>query len=285
MLLIADSGSTKASWCLIHPTSGNVFFETEGYNPFFVKTDYVITSLNSSIPAAVNKDQVTEIYFYGSGCVPDKSAIIIYALASLFPNCTNIKVESDLLGAARASLGAKEGFAAILGTGTNTCLYNGGKITHNISSLGFILGDEGSGGYLGKKLLIDYMRGKLPQHLQENFFETYNISQTEIMDRVYRQALPNRFCAGFSRFLSAHIDEPYVRDLIKSSFYDFFKNLVSSYPNYKSYLFNCVGSVAYYFNDILLETAKDFGMQPGRVLKSPMEGLLEYHNNFKIGCL
>jgi glucosamine kinase len=278
MVLIADSGSTKASWCLITPASGNVFFETEGYNPFFVQTEYVVSSLNQNIPDTINREAVTEIHFYGSGCVPEKASIIRNALTALFSNSSIIKVESDLLGAARALLGRTEGFAAILGTGTNSCLYDGTKISHNVSSLGFILGDEGSGGYLGKKLLIEYMRGKLPDDLNKSFIETYQITQPEIMERVYRQALPNRFCAGFSKFLSANIDDRYASNLVKSSFYDFFNNLVSSYPGFENYIFNCVGSVAYYFKDILVETASEFNMRSGRILRSPMEGLMDYHS-------
>jgi len=278
MVLVADSGSTKASWCLINPASGNVFFETEGYNPFFVQTEYVVSSLNQSIPDTISRDTVTEIYFYGSGCVPEKAYIIINALTVLFSNSSVIKVESDLLGAARALLGGTKGFAAILGTGTNSCLYDGAGITNNVSSLGFILGDEGSGGYIGKKLLIRFMRGKLPENLHKSFIEAYEITPPEIMERVYREALPNRFCAGFSKFLSLNISDPYARNLVKSSFHDFFENLVSSYPGFTNYTFNCVGSVAYFFKEILAETALEFGMQTGRILRSPMEGLIEYHS-------
>ncbi len=279
MILIADSGSTKTSWCLIE-NDHKLFFQTEGYNPFLVKTDYIISSLEKSLPPAVNKGEVHQIYFYGSGCIGDKVTIIRDALATWFINAS-IQVESDLLAAARALLGEKPGFAAILGTGTNSCLYNGKAITHNISSLGYILGDEGSGVYMGKKLLTDYMRGRLPKDLNEIFRKVYNLTQSEILDYIYKQPLPNRFCAGFTKFLAENLHHEYASALVKSSFYDFFKNMVSSYPHFSTYTFNCVGSIAFYFKEILTEVALEFNMKTGTIIQSPIEGLIKYHLEIK----
>jgi N-acetylglucosamine kinase-like BadF-type ATPase len=199
MILIADSGSTKTTWCVLDKNS-KFLFHTEGYNPFLVKADYIIDSLNKNLPADINRASIDRIYFYGSGCIGDKVSIIQDALSTVFINA-KVQVESDLVAAARALLKGNKGFAAILGTGTNSCLYDGKSIIHNISSLGYILGDEGSGSYIGKKLLIDFMRGKLPLVLEESFRKTYSLTQNEILDRIYRQPLPNRFCAGFTKFL------------------------------------------------------------------------------------
>lgn len=275
MILIADSGSTKASWCLAN-TQGGFFFETEGYNPYFVDSGYITGSLRKMLPLGVNSNGVTAIYFYGAGCSPDKVHIIEKALQSIFVNA-KCHIEDDMLAAARALLGNKSGFAAILGTGTNTCMYDGGRITQNIDSLGFILGDEGSGGSMGKRLISDYIREMMPADLRIAFFGTYNFSANELIDHVYTQPMPNRFCAAFSRFLYDHIQTEYARKVIRDSFGQLFTNLVSQYPDYQGYTFNCVGSIGYYFRDILADIAKIYGMQLGRIIKSPITELNNYH--------
>jgi glucosamine kinase len=275
MILIADSGSTKACWCLAN-TQGGFFFETEGYNPYFVDSGYIIGSLQKMLPLGVNSNGVTAIYFYGAGCSPDKVHIIENALQSIFVNA-KCHIEDDMLGAARALLGSESGFAAILGTGTNTCMYDGGHITQNIDSLGFILGDEGSGGSMGKRLISDYIRETIPADLRIAFFGTYNFSASELIDHIYSQPMPNRFCAAFSRFLYDHIQTEYAQKVIRDSFGQLFINLVSQYPDYQAYTFNCVGSIGYYFRDILADVAKTYGMQLGSSIKSPITELSNYH--------
>ena len=280
MILIADSGSTKANWCVVAQNGELAHFTTEGYNPHFVDEDYIINSLTKSLPDYINHQEIEEINFYGSGCMAGKTVIVESALHSLFKSA-KVNAFVDLLAAARALLWNEPGFAAILGTGTNTCIYDGKQIIHNIDSLGYMLGDEGSGSYIGKKILQDYMRGYMPETLSEKFSETTGLSFDEIMDRVYTQPMANRFCAGFTRFANENIDTPYFHDLVKNAFVDFFTNLVSRYPGYQNYSFNCLGSIGFYFKDILEEVATSFGMRTDKIIRSSMEELVKYHLQYK----
>jgi hypothetical protein len=182
------------------------------------------------------------------------------------------------LAAARALLGHTEGFAAILGTGTNTCIYDGKNVVQNIDSGAYILGDEGSGCYIGKKLLVDYLRGYMPEAVRKNFWETYHLTPDDVNEQVYSQPLANRFCAGFSKFVydnNVHLE--YTRNLVKTSFEDFFRNLVTHYPNYKSYSFNCIGSVGYNFRNVLEEVVTEHGMKMGNIIRSPIDNLVKFH--------
>ena len=187
----------------------------------------------------------------------------------------------DLLASCRALLGDNEGFAAILGTGTNTCLYDGKDITLNIDSLGYFLGDEGSGSYIGKRILADYMKGYMPEILREKFFQTYALSNEDIFDHIYNKPLPNRFCASFSKFIYdfKEEDENYCNGVVEYAFTAFFENLVIHYPNYKNYKLNCVGSVGYSFRDTLSIVADRYEMGVGKIIRSPIDDLVDYHLN------
>jgi N-acetylglucosamine kinase-like BadF-type ATPase len=278
MILIADSGSTKTSWCLLKKGAAPLFFETEGYNPYFADTDYIAASLLRGLPPAVDRYGVGGIYFYGAGCFEDKTVIVSAALAIVFPGAYSA-VALDLLASARALLGNEPGFVAILGTGANTCLYDGTRIIANIDSLGYLLGDEGSGFYLGRKLLSDYIRGYMPEPVQREFMERYGITREEIMERVYSAPMPNRFCASFAAFLTESIaGGAYMQGLTRQGLRDFFDNLVTRYPDYTRYTFNCVGSVGYSFRELLTEVAVSYGMRVGNILRSPIDGLAVYHS-------
>jgi glucosamine kinase len=281
MILIADSGSTKTNWCLVDATNNSISFHTEGYNPYFVDTSYISNSLHAHLPGAMQTEAVKEIHFYGAGCASGKDDIIQAALQAVFSNA-QIHIAMDLLAAARALLGSTPGFAAILGTGTNTCLYDGQTIVQNIDSLGFVMGDEGSGAAIGKKLLADYMRGYMPSSIQKLFWEAYQLGPTELMHTIYALPLANRYCAGFCNFISDHIQNEYLRGLVKTCFKEFFTNLVSKYPGYAAYTFNSVGSIAYHFKTILEEVSRDYGMRTGHIILSPMHGLVEYHKRFHL---
>jgi len=273
MILIADSGSTRTTWCLAGEP--DIFFETEGYNPYFVDRNYIITSLQRSLPPSVVPDLIKEIYFYSAGSA-DTAYVLRDVLTVVFPGAA-CSVEDDTLAAARALLGHEPGFAAILGTGSNTCIYDGRRIVHNIDSLGFVLGDEGSGGAMGKKLIGDFIREIMPADLRAIFSDTYRLSANELIDHVYNKPLANRFCAGFSKFLYEHIGTEYAQRVVRSSFDELFANLVTRYPGYDKYAFNCVGSIGYYFQGILRDVARDHGMKPGRILSSPIEELVAFH--------
>lgn len=278
MILVADSGSTKTSWCLINEKAGLSFFNTEGYNPYFVNSSYIAQSLSLGLPSVIPPLQISHIYFYGAGCFEDKTHIIKDALQKVFPTAT-LAVGLDLLGSARAVLHDQPGFAAILGTGTNSCLYDGSAITANIDSLGYLLGDEGSGFYIGRQLLGDYIREYMPAAVRADFFAAYGLTREQIIDRVYSEKLPNRYCAGFVQFISVSTaDKEYTNQLVKNAFIDFFERLVTKYPNYRQYSFNCTGSVGYAFKDILSAVATLYGMKPGGIIRTPIEGLARYHS-------
>lgn len=283
MVLIADSGSTKTSWCLLDKEKKQkLHFSTEGYNPYYIDASYIAASLQPMLPAELNRTAIKKVYFYGAGCYKEKAEIIKQGLATVFPNAF-IEVNLDLLAASRALLGNKPGFVSILGTGTNTCIYDGRSIVQNIDSLGFILGDEGSGAYMGKKLLSDLLRNKLPDRLQKIFFEKYQLGRPEIFDRIYHQPYPNRFCAGFASFVleNTHCEE-YCNQLISGCFSDFFERLVSAYPGYSAHSFNCVGSVAYHFRHWLIPIAARYGMTIGKIVDVPIDELVLFHEEYYI---
>jgi glucosamine kinase len=279
MILIADGGSTKTSWCQLSDAGQRVYFNTEGYNPDFVNTQDIINSLTKSLPDTLPLAEVREIYFYGAGVSsPAKGEVIAAAMRHIFSGANKIEVTEDLLAAARALLGHKPGFAAILGTGTNSCIYDGQKITHNVDSLGYFLGDEGSGSFLGKRLLRDYLRGLLPDGLQEALKAEYHLgSRNDIIDRLYNQPLPNRFLASFAKFAYDHNNVSYCRQIVVEAFEAFFQNIVLHYPNYQDYTFNCIGSVGYNFRDALTQVANSHGMQVGKIVRSPIDDLVSFH--------
>ncbi|UYZ64614.1 N-acetylglucosamine kinase [Hymenobacter weizhouensis] len=280
MILIADGGSTKCNWCQLDESTGQrVYFNTEGYNPDFVSTADIVASLTQHLPEALNRAAVREVHFYGAGVSSQaKADVIRLALRQLFPAVQEIAVTEDLLASARALLGHKPGFAAILGTGTNSCIYDGQRITHNVDSLGYFLGDEGSGSHIGKRLLRDYLRGLMPEGLPAALQETYGLgSRNDILDRLYNQPLPNRFLASFAKFAYDHNNVSYCRDIVLESFEAFFHNLVRHYPNYQQYTFNCVGSVGYNFRDVLAQVAQQYQMEVGKIIRSPIDDLVSYH--------
>ena len=282
MILIADGGSTKTNWCLVTDDGKKVYFNTEGYNPYFVSEEYIIQSLGDNLPVDLDKDSITEVNYYGAGCSTyDKRKQVENAMSKVF-NKSKVNIGHDLLAAARAVLGNNPGFAAILGTGTNTCTYDGKNIIQNIDSGAYILGDEGSGCYIGKKLLIDYLRGYMPEAVRENFWETFKLTPDDVNEQVYTQPLANRFCAGFAKFVyDSNVHLEYTRNLVKTSFEDFFRNLVTHYPNYQSYTFNCIGSVGYNFRNVLEEVATENGMTIGNIIRSPIDNLVKYHLEHK----
>ncbi len=278
MIIIADGGSTKTNWCLLNKSGQKIYFNTEGYNPYFVSAEYIINSLRKGLPSDLDLADIHEVNYYGAGCsTEDKVQIVEEAMSAVF-NKASIYVGHDLLAAARALLGLDSGFAAILGTGTNTGLYNGKDISLNIDSAAYILGDEGSGCDIGKKLLTDYLRGYMPEVVRERFWETYKLTPDEVTDNVYTKPLANRFCASFAKFVyDNNVHAEYSRNIVKTSFVDFFENLVTHYPNYKDYTFNCIGSVGYNFRNVLEETATEYGMKVGKIIRSPIDDLVRYH--------
>ena len=279
MIIIADSGSTKTDWACVRNDGTDVArFKSLGYNPNFISGEEIHNDILKNLPEGFPTDEVTEVYFYGAGVSELDYDFMRGTLLGVFPNAGKVFVAMDLLGAARALLGHEAGFAAILGTGTNSCLYDGEKETLNIDSLGFILGDEGSGGYIGKALLRDYMRGNMPAEIISEVKPLINKSIDEIIEHIYRKPKANRYCAGFCKWVGDHRHvHPYYHNLMLGSFRDFFRNIVSLYPDYRKYKFNCVGSVAFHYPDLLGQAASEYGMEMGRIIKAPIDGLIEFH--------
>lgn len=279
MIVIADGGSTKTNWCLINEAGRKIHFNTEGYNPYFSDTNYIVESLRKTLPDHIESDKLLQVHYYGAGCSTDTNRkIVADAMQQIFPNA-QVNIGHDLLASCRALLGDEAGFAAILGTGTNSCLYDGDDITLNIDSLGYFLGDEGSGCFIGKRILSDYMRGYMPKGLRDSFYDNFALTNEDIFDNIYNKPLPNRFCASFSKFLYDYKDtyEDYTFSTIEYAFTAFFDNLVVHYPNYKNYSLNVVGSVGYSFRDILSVVADRYEMGVGKLIRSPIDDLVDYH--------
>ncbi len=276
MIIVADSGSTKTSWAVLRNVEEPQMFSTEGYNPYYMDADYIQKSITTNFSHHLEVNKVEHIYFYGAGCAGGKDQIVKNALTSIFPKA-NIVVESDLLAAAKSVLGNKDGFISILGTGTNTGIYSNGKIINQVNSLGFWLGDEGSGAYLGKKLLSQFARRAMPIELMDAFESEYSLTPDVVVPRFYDAELQNRYSAKFTLFLHKHIEHSFIKKLVRSAFVDFFENIVSLYPNYRSYSLNSIGSIGIIFSDLLKEVAYTYGMNVGKINKNPIEGLIAYH--------
>ena len=273
--LIADSGSTKTDWCIVDESGAFSTIRVKGMNPYFQDEEEISSEIEKKLLPAVGDNVIDTVYFYGAGCIFDKVKVVENAIKKHI-TAKRIFVESDLLGVARAVCGKTEGIACILGTGSNSCLYDGDKIVSNISPLGFILGDEGSGAVLGKLLVGDLLKGILPEWLKSLFLEQYGLTPAYIIDKVYRQPFPNRFLAGFAPFLAEHLDEPSIYRLVADSFYAFIYRNVKQYHRDDCEV-SFVGSIAYFFRDILSAVASDTGIVLGKIVQNPMDGLLQYH--------
>lgn len=275
MKLIADSGATKTDWCYGSADQHQII-QTQGINPFHQSAETISLILSEElIPQLACRTLITHIFFYGAGCTPEKAKIVRTALQTFFPQAT-ICVESDLLGAARSLCGREQGIACILGTGSNSCEYDGEKITSNISPLGYILGDEGSGAVLGKRLVGDCLKHQLPEHICQAFLEETKFTPAEIIDKVYRQPQANRFLASLTPFLSRHREEPEIHALLVSCFNDFFLRNVMLY-NYSYFPVHFTGSIAWYFQEEVKEAAEKLNIRTGKFIKCPIHGLIAYH--------
>ena len=306
MVLIADSGSTKVHWCLVTASGQCTDVLTDGINPVFQTEEQIRECISNQLLPPIGKllwaGTLTHVFFYGAGCTPEKKILVKQALESVFKKA-EVSVESDMLGAARGLLGHQPGVACILGTGSGSCAYNGEAIEWCVPSLGFILGDEGSGAVLGKRLVGDLLKNQLDRpttndkrqttndelpttNLKDLFFEEYQTSMADIIDRVYKQPFPNRFLAKLSRFCADHLDDPRIHALVYDHFVQFIRrNLVQYFnptTNDKRQTTNgvgFVGSIAYYYRPILEEAMRDEGLPVGRILQDPIEGLKEYHKD------
>lgn len=291
MLLIADSGSTKTDWIFVAPDGTQTEFHTSGINPARDTRDIIYNViyhdlLTQTAPSKSTRGETIglsplgeleggQIFFYGAGCISPFKENVQSVISELLPGCT-VEVESDLLGAARALCADKPGIACILGTGSNSCLYDGKDIVMHTPPLGYILGDEGSGSFLGKTLLNGLFKGLLPEALKEEFCSKYHLTLSDIIERVYRLPAANAFLASLVPFIAEHRSHTAIHDMLVDAFRQFITRNISIY-GHKEMPINCVGGIAHQFAEELSEAAATQDMQIGRILRRPINAIVQYH--------
>jgi len=280
MILLADSGSTKCDWIIIDNSNTRHKTSTMGFNPFFHSTDFIVGKIRENELFKSYQTKIKEIYFYGAGCSSaNRKLILENALKQFFTHATKIDVDHDLTAAALATTPKEKGIACILGTGSNSCFYDGQQVHENVPALGYILGDEGSGSYFGKILLSDWLYHKMPPELSTLFQKKYNLCKEGIFTAIHKESHPNVYLASFMPFVSENKEHPYLKEMIYQGLAKFISIHVWCYDNFREVKVNFVGSIAYYFKDILEEVAQNHRFVIGRVEKKPIDSLAEYHFN------
>ncbi|MCZ4225399.1 N-acetylglucosamine kinase [Pedobacter rhodius] len=275
MILVADSGSSKTDW-MGYFNGETIKFNTQGINPYFLNEQDISRIILKNEIISPLASEVKEIYFFGAGCSsPDKHEVVSNGLSTVFTNAF-ISVEHDLLGSVYATCGDSEGLNCILGTGSNICYFDGKKIQEGHHGLGYVLGDEGSGTFFGKKVLLSYLYKKMPADLEMEFIKAFPSEKEQIITNVYQKPFPNIYLAGFSRFLANNYDHVFVKDILKKGFQEFVDTNVKDYPNYKTIPCHFVGSIAYYYQDILKDVLKENGITAGKILQKPIQDLYDF---------
>jgi N-acetylglucosamine kinase-like BadF-type ATPase len=275
--LIADSGATKAEWCLLNNGRKKTIF-TQGISPYFLDTEQITNLLLKELKPKLKNVEVGEVFYYGTGCAnPANVKSVKQAISKVFTEA-RLEITHDLMGAARALCGRKKGVACILGTGSNSCYYDGKKIVKNSPGLGYVLGDEGSGAYLGKKVLQYYLYGTFDDELRGRFDLTYTTTTTEILENVYKKPLPNRYLASFAKFLADNRGHYMIENIIEDGLNDFFFNHLCKYRETRTLPIHFAGSVAFGFKDVLQQLCNSYEFEPGNIMRNPMEGLVAYHS-------
>jgi N-acetylglucosamine kinase-like BadF-type ATPase len=275
MILIADGGSTKTEWCAAENGRQVQRIITKGLNPYFQAEEEISSEILSALVPELPTTTFDAVYFYGAGCLPEKIPMMQRAIGKHL-NVKTIEVHSDILAAARGLSGRNPGIVCILGTGSNSCYFDGTEVVSNVSPLGFILGDEGSGATLGKLLVGDLLKNQLPEGLKDKFLKQFDLTPGMIIERVYRQPFPNRFLASLSPFLLQNIDVPQISELVLEAFKAFLNRNVAQY-DYRNNKVHFVGSIAHYYSEILEDAIRRCDMQLGNIMQAPMQGLILYH--------
>ena len=274
--LIADSGATKAEWCLLQNGKKKTVF-TQGISPYFLTTEQITDLLLKELKPKLKNIQVDEIFYYGTGCAnPANAKSVKKAVSKVFLG-SKVDVNHDLMAAARALCGKEKGVACILGTGSNSCYYDGKKIVKNSPGLGYVLGDEGSGAYLGKKVIQYYLYGTFDDELKGRFDLTYTTNTAEILESVYKKPLPNRYLASYAKFLADNRGHYMIENIIEDGLNDFFFSHLCKYRETWTLPIHFAGSVAFGFKDVLQQLCNSYEFELGKVMKNPMEGLVEFH--------
>jgi len=275
--LIADSGATKTEWCLIGKGRKKTIF-TQGISPYFLNTEQIRQLLLKELWPKVKDAKIDELYYYGTGCVnPQNASLVKKALSLVFADA-KIHVTHDMMGAAKALCGRRKGIACILGTGSSSCYYNGRTIGTARTGLGYVLGDEGSGAFLGKRVIQYYLYNTFDEDLRARFDLAFSTNATEILESVYKKPLPNRYLAGFTIFLAQNRGHYMIENIIEDGLNEFFFTHLSKYREVWKLPVHFVGSVSYGFKDVLKQLCGQYEFELGKVLKNPMEGLIEYHS-------
>lgn len=275
--LIADSGATKCEWCVLDNGKKAKTINTQGINPYFLTGPQITELLEKELIPKLKKFQVKEVFFYGTGLANPKNVTIVKSvLKKIFPTAKT-EVQNDLLAAARALCGKNKGVACILGTGANSCFYNGKKMVKNSPGLGYVLGDEGSGAYLGKKVIQYYLYNTYDEELRASFEKKFQVTPMEILENVYKKPLANRYLASFAIFLAENRGHYMIENIIEDGLNDFFFTHLYKYRESWTHPIHFVGSIAFGFKDVLKDLCNTYELELGRVLKAPMQGLIEYH--------
>ena len=280
MILIADSGSTKTSWVLIADHQKRLEFQSQGFNPYVQTKDQIFNTLNNEVYPLIKDFDIGTVFFYGAGCSTAENVLL---MQSSFKECfkdTKIEVAHDLMAAARALWHREKGIVTILGTGSNSCVYDGINIVKNVPSLGYILGDEGSGAYMGKKLIRAFYYGLLSENIHKNLIRHFP-DNAGFLDHVYKMENPNRWLASFSVFISENISDDFCKNLVITTFRDFFEAHLIHYKDYQDYPIGVVGSIGYYFREQLEIVSREYGFSLKKVIKSPIDELVKYHMTLK----
>ncbi len=276
MILVVDSGSSKSDWKLDLPDSAPLSFSTKGLNPFFVSEKEIVRVIQEIPEIIPYADEITELYFFGAGCItPDRREMVSNALSPLFEHAF-VAVENDLLGSAYATCADQKGYIATLGTGSDISFYNGDYVLPSRQGNGYVLGDEGSGTWFGKKLITSFLYGQMPKDLAEKFYEKYRITKEVVIKNVYQKERPNTYLASFAPFMSENMMHPFIDHLIRSGFDEFVKTNILPYTDFWEYECHFVGSIAYHFDLQLRDVCNENGVHVGQILKSPIEKLFHF---------
>lgn len=276
MIVIADSGSTKTDWKLVQQDQVKSV-TTIGFNPVYHSVTRISGELKKAFTDTLENDQVEAVYYYGSGCQEtSRKKIVAAALQAVFTRA-NIVVEHDLMAAARAACGQEAGIVCILGTGSNSCLYNGTDIADQVTNLGYMLGDEGSGIYLGRLLLSAYFYRELPGFLSEALTSWIPGGRAEVLDKVYSSEAPQAYIASFTKFLFEYKDHHHIQQILERGLFDFIRRHIQKYEGHQNLPIHFIGSVAFHFSDVLTELLEQANMKAGHFLKHPIDHLVQFH--------
>jgi len=275
MIVVADSGSSKTDWMVYTPNEVQAF-STQGINPYFLTAQDILKILSKNKGFGSIANEVKEVYFFGAGCSsPDKHEVVSNGLSSFFPNAF-VSVDHDLIGSAYATCGKQEGLTCILGTGSNISYFDGNNVHTGNHGLGYVLGDEGSGTFFGRKVLVSYLYKTMPEDLREFFANTFEVTKDIVINHIYQKPLPNSYLASFSRFMISHKSHPFIQQMLKDGFQEFVDTNIKDYKMYKNIPCNFVGSIAFYYQDELREVCTKNQIKIGKILQKPIEGIFDY---------